>query len=311
VVWDLIAINTYLVAGLIFLYLPLIPDIAFCRDRLGPAAGRLREMIYRRLSLGWQGTEKQRRLLDQNMTVMAILIIPLAVSVHSVLAWLFGVTLRPGWDNTIFGPYFVLGAMFSGVAAVILVIAAFRKAYHLEDYIQEIHFKYLANILIVLGAGYGYFLFAEYLTKGYKMQGYASGEGTGALLDAVMLGQYAPLFWIFVVAGLLVPMGLISLPSTRNILWISVASALVVAGMWLKRYLIVVPSMSTPMMPEEPASYSATQVEVAITLAAAAAIPLMLMLFFRFFPIISIYEMEEMAEAHAHGQDVERRQEVE
>jgi Ni/Fe-hydrogenase subunit HybB-like protein len=301
VVWDLIAINTYLVAGLIFLYLPLIPDIAFCRDRLGPAAGRLRQMIYHRLSLGWKGTEKQRRLLEQNMTVMAVLIIPLAVSVHSVLAWLFGVTMRPGWDNTIFGPYFVLGAMFSGVATVILVIAAFRWAYHLEEYIKEIHFKYLANILIALGAGYGYFMFAEYLTKGYKMDGYVHGEGTGALLDAVMLGQYAPLFWLFVIAGLAVPLALTCLPQTRTILWICVASALVVAAMWLKRFLIVVPTMATPIMPEDFAVYWPTQVEVAITLAAAAAIPLMLMLFFRFFPIISIYEMEEVAEAQAHA----------
>ncbi len=300
VVWDVVAITTYMATSVIFLYLPLIPDLAFCRDHLGPAAGRLRHLLYQRLSLGWQGTPRQRHLLEQNSTIIAIIIIPLAVMVHSVLSWLFGVTMRPGWNSTIFGPYFVLGAMFSGVAAVILVIAGFRKAYHLEAFIEELHFKYLANILLALGIGYAYFMFAEYLTEGYKMEGYIVDEGSGPLLEALMVGQYAPLFWAFIVGGLVVPMALLSFPRTRTIQGIVTASIMVVVAMWLKRFLIVVPAMATPIMPVAWGSYMPTRVEGAITLAAAATIPLILMVFFRFFPIISIYEMEEMAEANAH-----------
>jgi molybdopterin-containing oxidoreductase family membrane subunit len=300
VLWDVVAISTYMATSMVFFYLPLIPDLAYCRDHLGPAAGRLRHIVYSRLSLNWRGTSRQKRLLEQNMTIIAIAIIPLAVSVHSVLSWLFGVTLRPGWNSTIFGPYFVLGAMYSGVAAVILVLAGFRKAYHLEAFIGAQHFKNLANILLVLGVGYGYFMFAELLTEGYKMDGFVHEEGPGALLHELMQGRYAALFWSFVTFGLFIPVALISIPKTRTIPGIAIASTLIVVGMWLKRVIIVVPSMAAPIMPVEWATYWPSKVEVAITLAAAAAIPLGLMLFFRIFPIISIYEMEEAAEAEAH-----------
>ncbi len=292
VVWDVVAISTYMVASIVFLYLPLIPDIAFCRDRLGHGVGGLQRFLYTRLSLGWQGTARQRQLLQSNTAIIAVIIVPLAVSVHSVLAWLFGVTMRPGWDSTIFGPYFVLGAMFSGVAAVILVLAAFRKAYRLEELITDQHFKYLANILLALGLGYGYFMFSEYLTVGYKMH-----EPEGNLLELLMIGRLAPFFWLFVVGGLLVPTALISLPITRNVAGISLASLAVVLGMWLKRFLIVVPGLAEPIMPTELTIYWPSPIEIAITVGAAAAIPLILMIFFRFFPIISIYEMEEAAEA--------------
>lgn len=296
VLWDVVAINTYMAATMIFLFLPLIPDIAFCRDHLGPAAGRMRKLLYDRLSLGWQGTERQRHILERNMTIVAVVIIPLAVMVHSVLAWLFGMTVRPGWNSTIFAPYFVVGALFSGVAAVILVVAAFRRAYHLEAFITERHFKYLANMLLALGMGYTYFLFAETLTEGYKMEGFGEGAGPGALLQETMLGRYAPLFWGFVLGGLALPIALLSLPATRTVNGIVAASGLIVIAMWLKRFLIVVPAMATPIMPVGWGAYFPSRVEIAVTLAAAAAVPLLLMLFFRLFPIISIYEMEEVAE---------------
>ncbi len=303
-VWDVVAISTYMAATIIFLYLPLIPDIAHCRDRLGAAAGRLRQRVYSVLSLGWQGTAGQRHLLEQNMTIVAIVIIPLAISVHSVLAWLFSMNSRPGWNSTIFGPYFVVAALFSGVAAVILVVAAFRKAYHLEDFIEERHFKYLANIMLALGMGYAYFTFAELITEGYKMEGYIDGQGAGALLEAMLLGQYAPLFWAFVLGGLALPLALVSLPPTRNVPGIVMASALVVVAMWVKRVIIVVPVLATPNQPVEWGAYWPSEVEIAITLAAVAAIPLLLMLFFRVFPIISIYEVEEMQESESESENV-------
>ena len=297
VLWDVVAVNTYMAATIVFLFLPLIPDLAFCRDHVGPAAGRLRSLLYDRLSLGWQGTKREKNILERNMTVVAVVIIPLAVSVHSVLAWLFGMTVRPGWNSTIYAPYFVIGALYSGVATVILVVAGFRKAYRLEDYLKDQHFKYLANMLLALAMGYAYFMFAEMLTEGYKMEGFAEGQGPGALLEETLLGRYAPLFWGFVFGGLVIPITLLALPRTRTVNWIVVASALVVVAMWLKRFLIVVPAMATPMMPTNFGVYWPSRVEIAITLAAAAAVPLLLMLFFRLFPVLSIYEMEELEEA--------------
>lgn len=289
-VWDMAAISTYLIATLIFLYLPLIPDIAICRDRLGAAAGRWRMKIYSMLSLGWRGLPEQRQLLGWGMAVMAIAIIPLAVTVHSVLAWAFSVTTRAGWHSSIFGPYFVVAALLSGVATVILVVAAFRKAYHLERYITERQIVYLAYIMLALGLAYLYFTFAEFLTEGYVLD-----ESTAPFMEALLLKNFAPLFWLFVIVGGGIPTLLVALPWTRTVRGIVVASALAVAGMWIKRFLIVVPPLAQPLIGSETLPYSPTWVEGAVTLGAAAAIPLFLMLFFRVFPVLSIYEMEEAA----------------
>ena len=294
VLWDVVAVNTYLVAGAIFLYLPLIPDIAACRDTFGPNAGKLRYLLYERLALGWQGTDRQKRILAWATTVVAILIIPLAVSVHSVLAFLFGVTSRPGWDSTIFAPYFVLGAMFSGVATVIITAAGFRWAYHLEQYITRRHFEYLGYIMITLGAGYGYFMFSEYLTEGYKLH-----EGSREMMELLIVGRLAPFMWLFGIGGLVVPMLLVALPVTRNVFGITLAATAVLLAMWLKRFLIVVPGLAEPMMPTSLVIYWPSRVEIMITLGAVAAIPLLMMLFFRLFPIISIFEIEEVAEEDA------------
>lgn len=294
VLWDVVAVNTYLIAGAIFLYLPLIPDIASCRDRLGPNAGRMRYLLYERLALGWQGTDAQKRVLAWGTTVVAIVIIPLAVSVHSVLAFLFGVTSRPGWDSTIFAPYFVLGAMFSGVATVIIATAGFRWAYHLEQYITRKHFEYLGYIMMTLGGAYGYFMFSEYLTEGYKLH-----EGAAGMMELLIVGRLAPFMWLFGIGGLIVPILLVALPVTRNVFGITAAAIAVLLAMWLKRFLIVVPGLAEPMMPTSLVIYWPSRIEIMITLGAVAAIPLLMMLFFRLFPIISIFEIEEVAEDEA------------
>jgi molybdopterin-containing oxidoreductase family membrane subunit len=161
-------------------------------------------------------------------------------------------------------------------------------------------------MLLALGMGYAYFLFAEVLTEGYKMEGMSLHEGSGPLLEEMMLGRYALLFWGFVLGGLAAPIALVSLPLTRNVNGIVLASFLVVVAMWLKRFLIVVPSMATPMMPIEWGAYWPSRIEIAITLAAAAAVPLLLMLFFRIFPVLSIYEMEEVAEHEEAAPDSEQ-----
>ena len=295
VLWDILSISTYLTGSTLFLYVPMIPDIALLRDRFadGPA---WRRRLYTILSLGWRGTEAQRHHLERIMGIMAIIIIPIAISVHTVVSWIFGMTLRAGWNSTVFGPYFVSGALFSGAAAVVTAMAAFRWAYHLEEYIEKKHFVYLSYILVTLALGYTYFLFSEYLTEGYKMH-----EPGGALLELMLTGRLAPFFWLFSVGGLILPILLIALPYTRTIPGITVASLAVVLGMWLKRFLIVVPGLAEPQIASDVTIYWPTMVEVSITVAAAAAIPLMMLLFFRVFPIISIYEVEESVLGHPQG----------
>jgi Ni/Fe-hydrogenase subunit HybB-like protein len=288
IIWDLISISTYLTGSLIYLYLPLIPDIALARDRLKGRVSWFRWKVYQLLALGWQDTPEQRQRLERGLSIMMILIIPIAVSVHTVVSWIFAMTLRAGWDSTIFGPYFVVGAIYSGVAAIITVMYLFRRVQGLQEYITEKHFRYLGFLMLALGVIYLYFTFAEYLTVGYKLE-----VGERLLLEELMLGQYALHFWGFVIGGSVVPILIMALPRTRTIPLIVAASVLVNLGMWLKRFVIVVPSLEVPLMPYEWGVYSPTWVEYAITLGAFAAFALIFTLFAKVFPIISVWEVAE------------------
>lgn len=303
IVWDFIAVMTYLATTIIFLYLPLIPDIALLRDRRDLSRG-WRRRLYTALSLRWHARPRQRRLLTQSMTAVAILIIPIAVLVHSVLSWAFAVNSRPGWNSTIFAPYFVVAALYSGVAMVILVVAGFRKGYHLEAFIGPKHFRYLGYLMATLGLLYLYFTFTELLTEGYTLN-----QESAPLLSAVLVGRYAPYFWLFVVAGGLLPLILVGFRGTRTIPGIVTASGLVVFGMWLKRLVIVVPPVANPLISGAWGTFHLSWVSIAITLGGAAAIPLFLMLFFKLFPILPIYEMEEIdvAEIAEEGTAIHQR----
>jgi len=293
IVWDVLSISIYLVGTLIYLYLPLVPDVADLRD--SPEVGRRRRRLYGWMSLSWAGLPAQRASLDRAMRIMAVVIVPLAISVHTVVAWIFGMTLREGWNSTIFGPYFVIGAVFSGIAGIILVVAAFRRAFRLQDLITERHFRLLGSLLLVLGLLYSYFSLADYLTIGYKLR-----VGDDALLTALLSGRYAVAFWGFAIAGTIVPILLLCFRRTRTIPGIVVASLLVTIGMWLKRFVIVIPSLALPVMPYEWGVYRPTWVEWSITAGAVAAFVLLFVLFARFFPVISVWEIEE-------GRDRERQ----
>jgi Ni/Fe-hydrogenase subunit HybB-like protein len=288
IVWDFVVIVTYLAATVLFLYLPLIPDLAVMRDR-GQVHG-WRARAYAALALGWQNLPAQRQLLNRGVTTVAILIIPVAVLVHSVLSWAFALTGRPGWDSTIFAPYFVVGALYAGVAMVILVVAAFRAGYQLGSFIGLKHFQYLGYLMVTLDLMYLYFTFTELLTEGYVQT-----EEVAPVLEALLVGTYAPSFWLFIIVGGLVPLVVMSVPRLRSVRGIVAAAALVVAAMWLKRLLIIVPAVAHPLIAGAWGSFQPTWVALGVTVGAAAAIPLLLMVFFKFFPILSISEMEELA----------------
>jgi len=289
IVWDAIAISTYLAATLIFLYLPLIPDLAIARDRLGPSAGRLRRTFYRVAAARWSGTPEQRQRLNWSVGAIAILIIPLAITVHSVLAWAFSMTSRAGWHSTIFGPYFVIGALYSGVALVIVVVAAFRKAYRLEPYIGLPHFVSLARIMAALGAVYLYFTFSEMLTAAYVRT-----REEASIVAVLLEGSFAVAFWGFLVAGILIPLVLSVVPATRKIRYLVLAGVLAVAGMWVKRLLITFPSATAPLIGDVWGTIQITWVAIVVTVGATAAIPLGLMILFRFVPILALDEMMEV-----------------
>lgn len=280
--WDMVAIVTYLLATLALFLLPLVPDMAEAAGHRG--LGDRRRRLYRRWSSGWIGTPEQRRVLDRALTAVAIGIVPVAVMVHTVLSYAFSLTSRPGWHSTIFGPYFVIGAIYSGVAMVILATAAYRRAYHLEAWIPEQAIRYLGYLMVALAVTYGYFLFTEVTTEGYV------GEQSSAdVLYALLLDRYAGLFWTFVVVGLVLPILLVAV--RRSVRAITLAAALVVGALWLKRFLMFVPPQTRPLVGGAFGNYHPTWVEWAMTAGAAAAIPLFLILLFRVIPVLSIDEL--------------------
>ncbi|MFQ5712322.1 MAG: NrfD/PsrC family molybdoenzyme membrane anchor subunit [Candidatus Geothermarchaeales archaeon] len=287
ILWDLISISTYLTGCIIYLFLPMVPDLAFLRDRLKRTSS-WRRRLYKTLSLGWSGSEEQKRRLEKGIAVMAVIIIPIAVSVHTVVSWIFGMTLRVGWHSTIFGPYFVVGAIFSGIASIIIAMGIFRRVYHLEDYIKPLHFQYLGLMLLALNISYIYFMISEYLTTLYTAE-----SADIALLNSLGMGEYAPLFWGMLIIGFVLPAFILAIRRTRTVLGTVVAAILVDVAMWVKRFMIIIPSLVTPMLPYEWGQYQPTWVEWSITAGAFAVFMLLYAVFSKVFPIVSIWEVSE------------------
>ena len=292
--WDVTSITTYLTASSIYLFLPLIPDIALLRDRLNQyaAAGRpfsrWRLKLYSILSLRWSGTDKQQRRLDRAIAVMAVLVIPIAISVHTVVSWVFAMTIQPMWHSTIFGPYFVAGAIFSGIAALLIAMAIIRRVYHLEKYLKPIHFNNLGLLLLVMTLLWLYFTFAEHLTSFY------GGEPAHmAVFWAKISGPYAIEFWTMVVCCFIVPFGILARRKTRTIAGTVIASVSVTIGMWLERFTIVIPTLINPRLPYARGSYHPSWVEFSIMAGCFAAFILLYVLFTKLFPIVSIWEVRE------------------
>jgi len=292
IIWDVLAITTYLTASIAYLFLPMIPDLALFRDRLAGRVSGWRIWLYDLLSVRWQGTRAQWRSIGAAITTAMILIIPIAVSVHTVVSWIFAMTLREPWNSTIFGAFFVAGAIFSGVATLIIVMAVLRKVYHLEEYITEKHFVYLGYLLAALALIMMYGNISEYLTTGYKLE-----EGAEFHFRQLFLEQFAGFYWFYFIGGLVVPGLLILLPWTRNIWGVVLASVLVVAAMWIERYFIVVSGFRVPLMPYEPSTYAPTWVELSVMAAGFALFALLITLFVKVFPIIAIWEVAEDQES--------------
>ncbi len=286
-VWDFLAISTYTLATIIFFYLPLIPDMAILNRHAEAPGGRVRKTIFKVLSLNWLGNEKQRRLLHGALTLISLLIVPLAVSVHSVLSWAFALTSRPGWAETVFPPYFVIAALYSGTALVVVTAFAFRKGYHLERFITRRHFARLGYLMAALGLVYLYLTFVDLVAEGY------TGITTGWIQQTVT-GRYALAFWFYVVAGELLPLVLVAVKKTRTPTGMTVAAVGVVLALWVKRMVIILPAATQPLVGGAWGGYHFTWVSTTITLAGVAAIPLLLMLLFHFVPLFSIDEMEEV-----------------
>jgi Ni/Fe-hydrogenase subunit HybB-like protein len=287
-VWDFLAISTYLTGSVLYLYLPLIPDFALCRDRLGPTAAAWKRAFFTAAAAGWTGTPAQRRGLDRAMTIMMIVIIPVAISVHTVVSWIFAMTLRQPFNSTVFGPYFVAGAIFSGVASIILLMAVLRRLLHLEAFIGRTQFLALGYFLAGMALIMVYFNLQEYVVTGYKME-----TGAPFHFNDLLNGYLAPFFWFYIIGGLAVPILIIACPWTRTIKGIVIAAAFVVVAMWIERYLIVVGGFRVPLLSYEARSYAPTLTEWSIFAGACAFFALIISVFAKVFPMVSIWEVVE------------------
>ena len=288
--WDVTSISAYFMASTVYLYIPMIPDIALLRDR-----GVKPHWLYTFLAWGWQGTAQQRKVLDRAVGIMMVLVIPIAVSVHTVISYIFAMTLQPGWHSTIFGPYFVVGAIFSGIAALLIVMIVLRRVFRLERYLKLVHFDYLSRLLLVMSLLWFYFTFSEYLTAFFGNE-----PSEMRVFFYKLSGPYAPFYWGMVVANFVVPVLILSFRRTRTIPGILVASITVVIGMWLERLNIVVPSLANPRLPYPTGFYIPSLVEWAMLAGGIASLVLGFVLFARFFPLISLWEIEEGRKESVH-----------
>ena len=296
--WDLTAILTYLSGSVVYLYLPLVPDLA---DIAARSAG-FKRRVYKVLSLGWTGSDRQWQALERAMKLMAVLILAVAVSVHSVVAYDFSMSIAPTWHSTLFAPYFVVGAIFSGIAALVLVMAALRKALRLEEYLRETHFVNLGKLLLLISLVWLYFPFSEHLTTWY---GNAPSEIR--LMTVREHGLYGVLYWTIVVCNFVVPFVLLGISRLRNIRTIAISGATVLVGMWLERFLIVVPTLATPALAAASGSYAPSWMELSITAGTFAAMILLYLLFVKAFPSIAIWEYDEGIPARSIQQPRGRR----
>ncbi|HEX9690912.1 MAG TPA: NrfD/PsrC family molybdoenzyme membrane anchor subunit [Gemmatimonadales bacterium] len=282
--WDVMSIGLYFFSCTLYLYLPLIPDLAIIRDAAIKAPG-----LYRVLALGYRGTFVQKYYLERVIGVLAIVVIPIAVSVHTVIGWIFAMTLRPMWHSTIFGPYFVMGAIYSGIAAILIAMTILRKVYRLQDYFRDVHFDYLGRLLLVFSLLWFYFTFAEYLTAFY------GGEpGEMRTFWAKLTGPFAVPFWIMVLGCTVIPMALMARQRTRTPNGTMIAGIAVVIGMWLERFNIVVPTSVNPRWELEAVGhYVPSWIELSIMAATFSGFILLYMVATKFVPIVSIWEVKE------------------
>jgi len=239
--------------------------------------------------LSWQGTEAQHKVLNRAVAILAILVVPIAVSVHTVVSFVFSMTLQPMWHSTIFGPYFVVGAIFSGIGALLVIMAVLRKLFHLEDYLQPIHFSYLGLLMLVMVLLWSYFTFAEYLTTYYGNE-----PNEMRVFFSKFSGKYAPYFWAMIVFNVVIPFPILAFSKTRTILGTVIASISIMTGMWLERLVIIVPTLANPRLPQYPqGSYAPSIVEIGIMVGCFSLFGLLYVLFSKLFPIVSITEVRE------------------
>ncbi|HTV19138.1 MAG TPA: NrfD/PsrC family molybdoenzyme membrane anchor subunit [Polyangiaceae bacterium] len=296
--WDAAAISTYGSVSLMFWYLGLIPDLGALRDT---APGRIRRRVYGLLALGWRGSERAVHHYRSAYLLLAGLATPLVLSVHSVVSTDFAMALTPGWHSTIFPPYFVAGAIFSGFAMVLTLIIPVRALFRMESVITLRHIENCAKLVLTTGlmVSYGYII--EYFLAWYSGSDFELEQ----FFVARPSGPGSALFYLMLAGNVVAPQLLWSARIRRNLVALFLLSLLINAGMWAERFVIIVLSLQREFMVSKWESYTPTWVDLGILGGTLCFFSFLFLLFLRFVPFVSASEVKELrhelADAHDHG----------
>ncbi len=282
--FDVMAITTYMTGSIIFIYMGTIPDFAAVRDR----TSGWRHHMYVLLSLGWRGTDTEWNRLHWAYTFLAVLIVPLAVSVHSIVSWDFALSVVPALHQTIFAPYFVVGAIYSGTAGIVTVMFVLRKYMKFEHLITKLHFDNLGKLLLVMSLLWTYINMVELFTGWYS----ESSEEYEAL-GFRLFGFYGPLYWEMIIFCALAPLLLISKRFRTSFVPMLILSIVINIGMYTERFLIVATSLPRQYLPDAWGMYVPSLVEIAIMVGSFGMFTTLFLIFVKIFPSISLYEVKE------------------
>jgi molybdopterin-containing oxidoreductase family membrane subunit len=287
-IWDTFAVSTYFTISSTFLFMGLVPDIAAARDSAQP--GTFRHRLWSVLSLGWQGTDREWKHFNRGYLFLAAFAAPLVLSVHSVVSWDFASALVPGWHSTIFAPYFVAGAIFSGVAMVITLVVPMRKWFGLEDYLNENTFDNMAKLIVLTSTIVTYAYLVEFFLAWYS----GSPFEKSTFWDRVA-GPYWWAGWIMLICNSVVPLVCWSRRVRRSIMAMFVVSIFINIGMWFERFVIIVQSLQHDFLPSAWGSYRGpTWVEYSITAGSFAWFLMYFLIAIKFLPSISVNEVKEL-----------------
>ena len=300
ILWDVTVVTTYLVLSTLLYFLPLIPDLAISKGRIGHTPKWLQK-TYEILSVNWIHSPQQYKLLLKSVRILLILIIPTAFAIHTVTSWLLAVTPRVGWDSTIFGPYFLTGAFVAGSAAVVIMMYFVRINFKLDKYLTLHHFDMMGKLLVLVSVIYFYFNINEFLVPAYKLK-----TADAIHLHDLFVGEYAPMFWSVQLLGVIFPIILLLFRFFRKPFPIMIISLVMLVASWFKRFLIVVPPQENPFLPKQfvPDAwmvYHPTVIETVITIGTILLAVIIITLLVKLFPVIPIWEMAD--EEHAGKND--------
>ena len=297
--WDVFAVSTYGTVSVLFWYVGLLPDLAILRDRFFKAGNKVRSFCYGFFALGWRGSNRHWSNYEMAYLILAGISTPLVLSVHTIVSFDFAVSLLPGWHTTIFPPYFVAGAIFSGFGMVLTLMLPLRAIYGMQDLITQYHIDCMCKIVLATGTIVGYAYGMEFFIAWY---GANPNEGFAFINRA--FGHYAWAYWIMISCNVITPQFFWFKKVRENTALVWILSIFVNVGMWFERFVIIVTSLARDFLPSSWGYYSPSIVEIFTFFGTFGVFSVLFLLFIRFLPVMPMAEIKSvMPQADVHGKD--------